>query len=90
MSFVLRRKASFLVPSGPKDLLHLHVVLTNGDADGFHLVATVGSIKEGMNYDPACVIEPGEHSFITVRSFVIYALTEPMRSVHVTAMTGKN
>jgi hypothetical protein len=79
VTFVLRKGSAFLVPSGPRDLLHLHIVLTEADADGMHLVATVSSVKEGIEHDKTCVLPVGEHAFITKPSYVVYGLTTQMR-----------
>jgi hypothetical protein len=44
-----------------------------------HLVATVSSVKEGIEHDKTCVLPVGEHAFITKPSYVVYGLTTQMR-----------
>lgn len=66
----------FLIPSGSGK--HLFVVCTRITKDGFHLLASVSSIKSGKYYDPSCVLEVGAHEFVTKRSFVDYSKTQQM------------
>lgn len=70
---MVARGDTFLVPSGPGEYLHLHVICTGPRLiPDMRLLVPVSSIKEGAFHDPACVIEAGEHEFITKRSFVAY------------------
>lgn len=86
MKFVLERGAAFLAPSGPADMKHLHVVLTNECEDGLHLVAVVSSIKPKIKYDTTCVLQPGDHGFLDKPSFVLYGKLTQMLAVHITKM----
>tara|TARA_R110002073_G_scaffold332202_1_gene517802 strand:- start:32 stop:418 length:387 start_codon:yes stop_codon:yes gene_type:complete len=64
---------TFLVPSGPADYLHLHVIATpNIDAPDMRLLVPISSIKPDSFFDETCIIETGEHEFITKRSYVAY------------------
>lgn len=87
--FKLEKGAAFLAPSGPKYELHLHIVLTDCNSDGEHLVASVTSVKSG-HHDPACEIKPGEHSSITKESFVFYRATTRMMANKINSLVAKN
>jgi hypothetical protein len=79
MSYVPYKGGTLLVPSGPSGL-HLFAILTNKCQNGFHLLVSVTSIKEGKSHDPACVYTSGEHPFITHDSYALYRLAEQKRS----------
>lgn len=75
------RRATFLCPSGPisdPSRKHLHVVLTEsfGDA-GQVLVTSIASIRS-RKYDDTCILEPGDHPFLTHHSYVLYRSTRLM------------
>ena len=81
------RKAGLLIPSGSHrnpDALHLHVILTDKCADGFQLLGSIASGKRGRRHDPTCIIEPGEHRFITHRSYVVYRRFSTTAASHIT------
>jgi hypothetical protein len=82
--------SAFLMPSGPRAELHLHVVLTDEDENGFHLVVGFSSIKKGVRHDPNCETAVGDHKCLTKPSFVFYALTSPLRASHIEKMIAKN
>lgn len=67
---------TLLMPSGPD--LHLFVLVLGpvamagyGKAPQIVLV-NVSTIRDGVPFDPTCIIEPGEHPFIQKRSYVVY------------------
>jgi hypothetical protein len=67
---------TFLVPSGGKKHLFF-VAIGNiflpecGNAPQFALAGAT-TLHEGDPYDPACVLEAGEHPFIRHRSYIAY------------------
>jgi len=64
---------AFLVPSGPAEFLHLNVVGTGPiEPPDMRLLIPISSIKDGVFYDQTCVLDVGEHPFITKPSFVFY------------------
>ncbi len=70
---MLAQGTTFLVPSGPAEFLHLHVVASGPRAHpDFRLLIPITSKKAGRFHDPACEILAGEHSFITKDSYVLY------------------
>jgi hypothetical protein len=89
VTFIVCKGSSFLAPSGPRDGMHMHVVLTDADKDGFHLLATISTIRNETNYDATCEIEAGEHEFITARSYVLFKLANTMRGSHIVNMINK-
>ena len=70
---MLAQGTAFLVPSGPAEFLHLHVVGSGPRANpDFRLLIPITSKKTGRFFDPACEIAAGTHSFITKDSYVLY------------------
>lgn len=75
--FIPFKKATLLIPSSPnnlKDTRHLFIILTNPSQikQSESLLVNISTIRNGTVFDDACIIEPGEHSFIKNRSFVFY------------------
>jgi hypothetical protein len=68
--------------------LHLHVVLSEADGDGFHLVASITTIYPDMKYDNTCELQAGEHEFITHPSYVLYRHADTARGSHIEAMVN--
>ena len=50
---------------------HLHVIVSNVTETTVTAVF-VSSIKEGKEYDPACVLHKGDHPFIVHDSYIVY------------------
>lgn len=73
---------TFLVPSGPSGS-HFFVVCTGENADGFRLLVSISTVREGRFYDPACLIDPGAHPFVKSLSFVSYSKAEQRLSDHI-------
>lgn len=82
MAFTPAKMESLLVPSGPQDKLHLHVILTDRCADGQHLLAPISSINPQKAHDPACILGAGEHPFLDHPSYVLYRLMFRPMSFH--------
>lgn len=69
------RKGTILIPSGP--CRHLHIVCNdpvyyprkNTDCV---LLVNISSIDPLVPYDPACLINAGEHPFVIRQSYVYY------------------
>lgn len=71
---------SVLVPSGPNEgQMHLFAILISPVAVGGYgkhpqvLMVCMCSVKEGVPFDDACVLEVGEHQFIRHRSYIDYS-----------------
>lgn len=75
MAYQPAKRGTLLVPSGPAnnpDQLHLHVILTDSCENNRHLLVNISTIRNGIFYDPTCVIEPGEHPLVVEQSSVVY------------------
>ncbi|HLX53971.1 MAG TPA: hypothetical protein VKR58_08515 [Aquella sp.] len=75
--FIPFKKATLLIPSSPnnlKDTRHLFIILTNPSQtrQSESLLVNISTIRDGIVFDDACIIELGEHPFIKNRSFVFY------------------
>lgn len=68
---------TLLVPSGPSGL-HLFIialgpsVLSGYGATPQVLMASTTTIRDGIPYDPACVLNVGDHPFIQRASYIAY------------------
>lgn len=69
-------KATVLVASGPAndpDRKHLFVLLTHGLGEEEEvLMLSLSTLNPSIRCDDSCVIEPGEHPFVSRRSYVRY------------------
>jgi hypothetical protein len=79
--FRIVKGSTLLVPSGPAhdpDRKHLHIALTDplkDASDGEIKVVLVGvcTVPYDGPYDATCIIRPGEHAFVSRKSYVYYA-----------------
>ncbi|MDF3813984.1 MULTISPECIES: hypothetical protein [Rhodopseudomonas] len=87
MAYVPYRRASLLIPfhSSP----HLFILLNDPCRQGMCLSVMISSIKENKPYDSACVLEPGVHEFITLKSSVVYRQAETPNAKHIGNMVDK-
>jgi hypothetical protein len=68
-------RTTVLIPSGPvgdEDRKHLFIILTNPNAEKLILRVNITKIYSGVFHDPACVLHPGDHEFITSPSYLLY------------------
>lgn len=88
--FVPFRRATLLIPSGPANdpnQKHLFILLTDpvpvptGGSDV--LLVGVTSVRKGLYHDPACLLYPGDHPFLSQDSYVKYqaARIEPAQKL---------
>ena len=77
------RKQSFLdeplLNSGKR---HLRIVITDSNEQNEFLTVVIDTLRS-KSQDISCIIEPGEHSFIKVRSFVNYHYAKVLNFTHV-------
>lgn len=78
--FLALRRATLLIASGPQNDLerkHLFILLHDPVEDGSAIkrvsMVSLSSVKVGTPHDPTCILFPGEHPFVTRRSFVYYS-----------------
>ncbi len=74
MAYVPYKKGTVLIPTGGTK--HLFVILTDKCPAGEHLLVNVSSIKPNMKHDTTCIVNAGEHRFITKDSYVEYRRAE--------------
>lgn len=75
---------TFLIPSGPRDLLHLFIVCSGlTKPPDYRLIVSISTIRDGKFFDPTCIIEADEHEFITTRSFVSYRHADQKSANHI-------
>ncbi|WP_252272786.1 hypothetical protein [Pseudomonas subflava] len=74
--FFVTRRATVLVPSGTPqqpDLKHLFILLNDPvTLARLVLLVSISRVKQGRPHDPACLLYPGDHPFITQNSYVVY------------------
>jgi hypothetical protein len=81
-SYVPQKGDTLLIPSGSDSNpngKHLFVIVTSQCRDGFHLAVSISRIKNGIAYDPTCVLQAGEHPFVKGPSFIFYAKAAKLR-----------
>jgi hypothetical protein len=74
---------SVLIPSGPNiGQRHLFAILINPvQVQGYGkrphvLMACMCSVKDGMPFDDACILEVGDHPFVQHQSYIDYRFCE--------------
>lgn len=80
-------KAAFLAPFN--EVQHLHAVMNDPCDERQVLIVNITSTKVGKYHDPACVLNAGDHEFITHESYVLYRCAQTMRAGHIANMVDK-
>lgn len=90
MTFVIKKSGCLLIPCGSANQLHLHVIVTD-ECEHSHLLVNFCSIKEGIYYDPTCVVrgEDAEHEFLKHDSYVAYGLASQRLGSNILYMVEK-
>lgn len=84
MVYVVVKKATLLLPSGPgTDGQHLYAIITNPCDGDQCLLVSFSSVKQGRFHDPACLVNPGEHEFVVKPTYVEYRMARIMRCDHI-------
>ncbi|MEI9403573.1 hypothetical protein [Mesorhizobium argentiipisi] len=78
-----------MIPSGPGNLKHLFVVVTQRCGDGQHLLISICSIRPNIKHDATCEFDGGEHEFITGPSYVYYRKPDMRLSTGISRMVDK-
>lgn len=84
--YVPYRSASFLGPIN--EVHHLFAVLNHPCVERECLLVNVTSIKPAKYFDPACVLDVGDHPFIQHPSYMLYRLANTMAAGRITKMVG--
>lgn len=85
--YVPQAGACLLIPFN--DVPHLSVILNDPCSDGCCLLAMVSSVKTGRRYDPACLLNRGDHGFIRHESYMVYRLAETVRADRISNLVGR-
>lgn len=77
--FLPVRRATLLIPSGPPgnpDRKHLFILLTDPHPDNSGtasvLMVSLSTVRQGVRFDPSCLLYPGDHPFVRRNSYVVY------------------
>lgn len=76
------KRGTFLFVSGTfhePEKKHLHIVITNPCKENNQLIVPISTWKNSLN-DDTCFIDPFEHEFVKVRSFVNYQFAKILPS----------
>lgn len=79
MGYTPHNRGTLLIPSGTYSdpgKKHLFVLVKVECGGGNCLIVPICSVKEGIHYDPACVVTAGEHEFISHKSYIEYSLAQ--------------
>lgn len=68
---------------------HLNILLHRSTQHDLWLLGAVSSIKPGRFFDPACILDQGDHPYLRHPSYVVYAKMHEIRTVHISRMVGK-
>jgi len=81
-------KATLLVATpkqGNQDLKHFFIILTT-PVDGVVITVNLSSCKTPF-YDPSCILDKGDHSFIKHKSYIVYRHAEILKITQLENMT---
>ncbi len=94
--WLCKKGAALLIPSGPDDKKHLMALLLdpvcfNGyGAQPQVLMVSVVTIKPGLIVDDSCILDVGDHPFISHPSFVDYRFARVDAADHVQGRANEN
>src|SRR5665213_3959999 len=74
MPYAPYQGGTLLIPTGPDH--HLFGIITPICENGCHLIVNFSSVRQGAQFDPACVVEAGEHDAIAHRSYAVYRMAD--------------
>ncbi len=83
-----------LIPSGPDGSHLFFLILGPAQLVGYGstpqiILVSLCSVHDGVPYDPACVLEAGDHPFIQRKSYIAYRHMRVDSEAHVDAMLEK-
>jgi len=88
MAFEPYRSGSLLIPFN--DVPHLFAVMNHPCENRSCLLIMITSIKDNKYHDDACVLEVGDHEYITKASYLLYRMADTAKAHHISNMVGKN
>lgn len=68
---------------------HLHVLVHKVQRDDVWLLVPISSVKPNRYVDRACILEAGEHPYLTHQSYAAYIKMYEVRTMHIMAMVTK-
>jgi hypothetical protein len=80
--------ATYIVPSGPNNKEHLHVVVAGPNKNGTFIWVSVYSVKNGIYHDPTCILNGGSHPFLPNKSYIAYNFATFQKMSHLNKMVG--
>lgn len=87
MPYAPYRGACLFIPYN--DVPHLFVVLNDPCKDGLCLLVMASSIKQNRHHDSACLLDKGDHDFITKPTYIVYRIAYQARAVHISGLVEK-
>ncbi|MEQ8305027.1 MAG: hypothetical protein RIA09_00575 [Hoeflea sp.] len=87
MTYIPYATAGLLIPYN--DTPHLFAVMNPECENNLCLTIMITSIKDGKYFDPACVLDVGDHPFVKHQSYLLYRMAETTRAAHISNMVGK-
>jgi len=86
MAYVVRKKQTLLIPSGPANdpfRNHLFVIATDRCYNHQHLLMPICTIHTSRFHDPTCKVAGGLHSSLPLNSYVEYRLIKQHHCAHI-------
>lgn len=62
----------YLIANPKPDKKHYHFVVSDVVDSNMLVLVFMSTIKDGIDYDDACVLSPGEMDFIVSDSYIVY------------------
>lgn len=81
------RAAGILMPYN--DVPHLFAVMNEPRTDGLCLTLMVTSVKPNRPHDPTCILNTGDHSWLTHESYILYRTVNQTRIAHLDNMLAR-
>ncbi len=82
------RSGGLLMPFNPD--LHLFAILNDPCPQKHCLVVMVTSLKPKRAHDATCILEAGDHPFVTRQSYLLYRMADTIRADQIRTRIGQN
>ena len=87
MAYVPYKGATYLAPFN--GVPHLFVIMNDPCVNRLCLIVMLTSVKDKRKHDTACIINAGEHQFVTKPTYVLYRLADYSLAAHIGKMVDK-
>lgn len=81
------KSGGILMPFQPD--LHLFAIMNDPCPAKLCLVVMVTSVRANRKHDPTCILDVGDHPFITHPSYMLYRMAETIRADQISARITK-